>query len=366
MMNLKIALLTILAAGAPANLSPPADEVLQPYIGELDGAIKSAQERNVPVLIHVVQEGEEANDRYRGTVLKDQDLVKRSKMAVVVVVNDGSHDKRTIKIKRGEEVVTKKVCEHFFTPSCNDHKENWDRIFRRFNVEGEMKTPQALVLNPTGELAERIYAGGDIPAISSFQTALKAVEKKIGPGLTLEQLVSIKRLSGEARSRENVKDWGGAWRKWSAVLAIQAKGKFATEAQDRQPAALTKLEEEVEAARKLCAEGTACQGYRQLVALVESCRETPLEKPIAKHVKAVERDKSIKDAIKRCKVELDAESLWDDAQEQFRAGKEKKGLALIKKLLKKKYDETPIVQRAREIYADLWAKEEARRNKKKK
>ena len=47
----------------------------------------------------------------------------------------------------------------------------------------------------------------------------------------------------------------------------------------------------------------------------------------------------------------------------MRKGSEKKAKSLIKKLLKKKYDETPIVAIVRERYPDLWTAEQARRAK---
>lgn len=350
---------SILALLLPLVL--PADKPLvRPYIGELDGAIKSATERNVPILVHVVQEGEEANDRYRNGILPNEELVALSERAVVVMVNDGEHDTKTRRIERGDEVVEETVCVYYNTPSCADHFENWNVVYRRYNENGNMRTPQALVLEPDGTLSTRLYAAGEPPSIGSFKSALQKLGSKLGHGLTAAEYEEARRLRGIARAKQQSKQWTEEWKAWSQLLEIQSAGPLGEEARRSAEAAHGKMKGQLDAALARCDEDF-CAGYRELVRLEQAWKKIALGKQAAKARKALEKQKDKKAALKACKLALEAEALWDKAQELLRKGSEKPARSILVKLLKKKYDATPIVSIARERYPELWEAEKARR-----
>ena len=70
-------------------------------------------------------------------------------------------------------------------------------------------------------------------------------------------------------------------------------------------------------------------------------------------LKRAEKNKAIKAEVARMKVEVQAEDVWLEAQELLRQGKERAGMKLMQKLLRRKFRETPAADRVRAKYPDL-------------
>ena len=67
----------LLCAPLAAQKKPPVETPkLTPHVGDLESAKAQAQERNAPVLIHMVLDGEADNDSYREKVLRTRSSSK--------------------------------------------------------------------------------------------------------------------------------------------------------------------------------------------------------------------------------------------------------------------------------------------------
>ncbi|MDE0892633.1 MAG: hypothetical protein OSB14_10670, partial [Planctomycetota bacterium] len=66
-----------------------------------------------------------------------------------------------------------------------------------------------------------------------------------------------------------------------------------------------------------------------------------------------ERDKSLKDELSEIKKEMEAESIWDDADALLRRGEERKAMKLLKKLTGKKFAGTKVQALVKERFPEL-------------
>ena len=91
----------------------------------------------------------------------------------------------------------------------------------------------------------------------------------------------------------------------------------------------------------------------QLVALAEATEETPFKRGVLAFKKKVERDKALKDDIKAIKTEMEAETLWNEADRLLQRGEERKAMKLLKKINGKKFNGTQTQARVRERFPEL-------------
>ncbi len=334
------------AKGAPAKL--------EPWLGKLADAKARAKERNVPVLVHVILEGEEDNDRYRDTILADADLLKRSADAIVIVANNGTHARKTVEETIDDEKVSREVCSVYPAFAlCSQHQAAWEEIYRDFHEEnGDLKCPQTIVLLPDGQLSGGINTS-TVPPATEIVALIVEAQKKAGPGLTEEELATVLRGLEEGRNLTAAKAWPAAWKAWGTVLALTQKGPYAEEAGKEQPKALEGMRAEFE---RLCAglvPGTAAKAYQDLAAYALELAGTPLEKDAAQELKKAENNKAIRDEIKAWKLSQEADAILREARDAFDAGDTKKGERAVRKLLHKRFAETPAAEMARKLWPDL-------------
>jgi len=328
------------------------------FEGELEAARDEARKRNVPLLVLAILEGEEENDRFRGSVVGNSEIAKGTDgTAIVILTNDGTHSLKKVAVEDEEgKRVQVEVCSVFGTRSCEAHKQNWDRVYLDYTDhqggEGEWDLPETLVIRPDGTLASR-HNTGNPPPVDEFMKALLKVQRESGKGLTRDEWMLVLRELEAGRGRLQSETWAEAWRAFDAVLGVVGTGPYGTEAKAGADKALGAMRARIEAAQKLLAPETVREGFGTLLDCAQEYGGTPVEKELAAAIKEAESDKELKPLIAAYKVERAAEELWEESQELERAGDEKGARRVLRKLLGKRYTETPAAKRAREKYPDL-------------
>ncbi|MEY2745768.1 MAG: hypothetical protein RL112_810 [Planctomycetota bacterium] len=353
------ALLAFAALAAPtsAQKKPPVEAPsLAPHVGDLDSARALAKERNAPLLIHMVLDGESDNDAYRDKLLADAELVKLSLQAVVVVANNGTHKKKSIEVKSEEKdgkPAKREACESYpMYDSCAKHQRNWNELYGLYKEDsGDLRCPQAILLLPDGKQHER-WHDGTVPAADDIRGALAEAIKLAGPGLTLEQLEAVKKLAAEARATESSDDVA-TWRAWSGVLAVSARGKWADEAVAGRDAAFGRIQARTRQLQAQLAPGTVVAASRALRQLAKDLAGTPLEKEILQSLKKAESQKELKDELAKARLEEEADLLLKEAETAADLGDPKKAEKAARKLFAKKYRETGAARVGRERWPDL-------------
>ena len=339
--------------------APPKTEAAEPktFAGKLDDARKAAKERNVPILVHVMIDGEAQNDDYREKILPDKEVLAASADIIVLLANNGTHAKKTVERLVDGQKVKKEVCSAFGTDSCALHQAVFADMFREYkDDDGALYGPQAIVLLPDGKLGTRIDTRG-VPQVGEILAAIKEAVAKSGPGLSEAQLAEVKRLVDAGNASMTAHAWADATRSWNKLLAITAKSSWSAEATKGLPLCEKGLKEVLDQDLALLVPGKAAEGWSKLVAFQKECAGLPIEKEIATRLRKAEADKTIQAELAAAKLALEADQLLTEAQGFLDQKQDKKAERSVRRLLGKKYANTPAQGHARELWPD-WAKEE--------
>jgi hypothetical protein len=319
------AALTLPGSPLGAQRGKAAAPPLRPFLGSLEEARRRAAERNVPLLIHIVLEGEPQNDEYRDRILPDAALRKLSERAVVIVSNNGEHGRTKVEETVDGRTLTRSACSVYpFFEDCNGHRQTWDPLYFEYHEpNGDMKCPQTVLLSPSGELAWRFNVS-DPPPTGEVVNALQKAQKAAGPGLTNEELSRVKQLLTLARKAALEGDPAAAWRNWQAIAELLPSGLYGEEAKQGAQAAVTAMGAAVDAAEADLVPGKAAQGYARLLELDRTLAGTPLHKRVKEGLRKAERDKALQEEIAAYKLELEAQALLDEGLAELAGGDERK------------------------------------------
>lgn len=336
---------------------PPAPP-LRPFQGDLEAARREARERNVPLLLHVILEGEEQNDEYRRKVLPDPDLLRASVHAVVVVANNGNHPPEDwVEEVDGRKIPRRRCSVYPMFDNCQQHRAAWDQVYAEYQEkDGALRCPQTVICLPDGKQTWRVHDGAPPPP-SRVRAELEFAQEKAGKGLTREEFVEVKRLVGEGRTMLRAKAWPDAWRAWEGVLAIATAGRYAEEARAGIEAARAEVAADIAAAREWLVPGTAARGYARLLELEGQLKGLPPESEVRKLKLRAEKDRAIREEIRAFRLEQEAAALWREANDWLEAGQERRAERLIRKLLRPRFAATKSAAEAARQYPD-WAAEE--------
>lgn len=332
--------------------------VLTPYLGGFGSAKTLAQERNVPLLIHMILEGEPENDSYRNSVLPHQGIIEACQNAVVIIANNGEHKPKTIKERIEGREVESQVCSSYpWFQNCAQHRAPWDDLYMAYQEEdGELKLPQTILLNPAGKKAWR-KADGNPAEAKTVLAMLEREQKAAGPGLTSKQLSQVKKAEKDAKRSSDGKLWASAWREWNSILEITESGLYA----DKAKAAMPKIEAEMERILKdlksNLVPGSAAGVYSTLYTLQSEWRDTPAQAGVVRAMKSAEKDKAIKDEIREWRFEREALDLLEEAVAARDAKNDKDMKKALRKLFGKKYASTKAQAEARKEFPELAPKD---------
>lgn len=299
----------LLLLGAGATLAPGGGP--SPHLGEFDRIRQEAKERNVPLAIFVIQEGEEANDRFRDEVYFDETVIAAGRDVIVMLVNDGEHPPKKIREKgKGDRDggAEREVCSVYETPTCAAHSRYFHRIFQEYKEGDVVRTPQLLLVLPDGKVHRRLI---DEHEPKTVVRAFEETGKVAGPSLSLEELNQVKRDLSAGRAAMNRERFAEAWHAWHGIGEKCPAGPYAKEAREGMAEAELGMREDLAAAHDLFAEGKITRGYARLIELRGACAGTPLEKETDRAVRAAEKNKEWKEEIEAHQREVEAKELWD-------------------------------------------------------
>jgi hypothetical protein len=346
---IQVLVLGLVLLGAPeANAQrrkPARPQRVAYHDGSLEDALTEARERNAPLLILCCREDEEANDRFREQLRDNANLAAGVTNAIVVLANNGTHDRKKLRIK-DESGKTRdvEVCEAYHTLTCEVHKRNWDAVYQTFFADegdGAWPLPSALVVNPAGKRQTLIF-NGQPPSNDEMLRALAAARAKAGPSLNRDELKRVKRLVAAGTSNSKAKLWPGAWHAWNGVLAITQRSAWAETAERGRKQAQEGLQTRV---KELEVAGAA---YSKLAWFAFETRGTPVEKQASELLKDHRKSPHFdKQAAKGVDLEIEAEGLLRQTKALLSAGDAKGAKRAHKRLMGKKYRETPAQREGR-------------------
>lgn len=338
----------VLVPALASLLAPRAAQVLVPYPGDLRAARTEAFERNAPIVLILMLEGEEASERCRRALLESSELAKACADLPVLLGNNGLHARKKI-VEEGEGgPLEREVCALYETPSCTDHQRVFDQAFQAFAENDQLWAPQLLVLAPDATLATR-FSNRDVPPLAKVLEAIAQAREKAGPVLDAAALGEVRGRTVLAQRAAQAQDQPGAWQAWRAVLALAPAGPHAEEARAGIERARAALERELAELQARLVPGQAAAAWTRLVELLERCDGLECERALRAALKEAESKRELREELAGAKLEREARAALAEVEEALRAGDERKAERLVRKLLRsKKLAGTETARSARE------------------
>ena len=351
-----VILLSVFALTGSMNGLTTSTEVprLDPHKGDLESAQKEALERNAPLIIHILLEGGEHSGEYRDAILGDNELIKASSACVVIVANNGEHTQTTItekvkgKSRKRTACSVYKMCEN-----CEHHRKAFNALYNEYQEEsGDLICPQVIICTPKGKVSFNDKSR-EAQQASSIIKGIKTALKEAGKGLSADELLIVKGHNVAATNAAKSENWPVTWKRSQVILELIDVGKWAEQARSAQANSLAKMRAQLAALKERFVPGQVAAAWRELIALTEATKDTPFAREVMVSKKKIERDKTLKDDISAIKTEMEAESIWNEADGLLRRGEERKATKLLKKLLEKKFTGTETQARVRERFPEL-------------
>ncbi len=303
-------------------------------------AFEEAKERGVPLMIAVIQDGEEANEGVLKDIIKAKEFAGASRGTVNLVACRGDEKEHGTKDEtHGNSTV--KVCAKFGSITCAQHRKVEQGVFRDFAHDGGVKTPMVLIVQPDLTVLSQLI---DRNPMEAYLEAFAEAEKKWPNGFTREEAERIR------EDLARVQDWiaGGDFdRVIEFALPIRkrgSKGALSTrvdaalkEVEDLGKEELSSIEEQVTAKDFLPA-------LDRLEKMVAKYRGLPLETIAKERRAALEKSPQVKAVVMKAKRETSAREMLTSADQLKAAGDAEKAA--------KKY------QTLREKFADTEAGKE--------
>jgi len=323
------------------------------FHGKLADAQAQAKERNVPLVICCVLDGEEASDRFQASLKSDGNLDALDQIAILIIANNGDHDREEIEV-RGDDgkLIEKSVCSAFGTDDCDAHKQHWDAVYKEYVMPdgGEWILPEALVVRPDGKLHGR-YGDSDVPSTSTIVRSVELVQKELGRGVLASDLKRLREEVTMAQTMARAKLWAESWQSWTLAQGWAPTGPHADSAKAGLSEALKGMRSELEKQSKRLVDATLEDAYRNLRAL--GFDDSPIEKEVGKILSKARRNAAFKSRLAEVDLELESEALLDEIVAALKADDKKQAKRLLRKLLSKKLAQTPAARAASERYKDL-------------
>jgi hypothetical protein len=329
------------------------------FHGKLSEAQAEAKERNVPLVVCCVLEGEEASDRLQEALSEDKSFASLGTVAILLVANNGDHEQKEIRAKDANgKRIKKSVCSAFGTDDCDAHKVHWDTVYKDYVMPdgGEWMLPDIYLIRPNGKLERRFLEGsyddsGGGPPVSTVAREVETFKKILGPGVRTEDLVDLRREVTMAQAMAKAKLWADSWRAWSKVSGLAPSGPHAEAAKSGMELALKEMKLSLETQAKRMVPETLEDAYRRIRAM--DFDDSPIEREVGKVLGAARRNPKLKPRLAEIDLILEAEELLEGIEAALQA--KNKGLAkrLLRKLASKKLGHTPAAELAKERYKDL-------------
>ena len=329
------------------------------FHGKLSEAQAEAKERNVPLVVCCVLEGEEASGRLKEALNEDQSFASLTGGAILLLANNGDHEQKEIKVKDAAgKRVKKSVCSAFGTDDCDSHKLHWDTVYKDYVMPdgGEWMLPDIYLIRPNGKLERRFLKGsyddsGGGPPVSTVAREVETFKKIIGPGVRAEDLADLRREATMAQAMARAKLWADSWRAWSNVSELAPGGPHSEAAKSGLEVAMKEMKLTLETQVKRLVPATLEDAYRRVRAM--DFDDSPIEREVDRVLSAVRRDPALKARLAEIDLMLDAEELLEDIEEALQAKNTGLAKRLLRKLAGKKLGQTPAAETARERYKDL-------------
>ena len=305
--------------------------------GTWDDALAEARRRNVPLLIAINVDGEEANERavaFYGT----PEFAALSSRCVPIIASVGSHE--DAKGRSGPP-----VCGRFGSVTCGHHRALEARIRKQFfgGPEVPIPAPHHLVVQPDLNVSWR--DAGDVPSIDAVQGALAKVQAALGRGLSAAQAAEADALLQRLREARERSEPATVLKDAAALQGLGAGTPHEAAWKALEQEVHRDVERALEAWSDQAKSGNALDALRGLDSWAPHLRGTPFERPAKKLTSEIRSTPVGREAAKMLEREARALPFLELAREAERAGEWTKAVRQYE-VITARAPGTPLAERA--------------------
>jgi len=341
--------LPVLAGSPGAALAAPPDERVS-WRADYDAAFEEARERNVPVLVAVIQDGENENERMVRACYSNRDFVRLTEMTVNVIASRGtSEDHGVIEVEVDGR--TRRLCEKYGSVACFEHQDLEFAVFRDFSKDGSIDTPYHALVHPLDHRVLGFY--DDYIDRASLMSLIKKAQREVGEGLDAEEYERVKAALASAESHLESKEVPAAVEALEEVSRVRADGGIA----DRVREKLDSIEETgyelLAKGKEAAASGKYPTAFQHLMAVKEGFASfRKLQREANRAERKWKSDPEGRKAAKAIELEPEAKERLESARRFLDGQNYERGLEHLGDLLDR-YDGTPSAVRAAELLEAL-------------
>jgi tetratricopeptide (TPR) repeat protein len=346
--------LAVLAAALAAG---PRDPQIR-WCPDYDQAFVEARDRNVPVLVAFIQDGEAQNEQMVTECYSDRPFIRQTKLTVNLIASQGTSDRHGVAEAKGPDGTVRKVCKKFGSVTCIEHQQIERRAFLDFSTDGTIHTPHHVLVTPDGEVITR---ADDYIECSQLMSMIQMARARVGPGLDQDTYETVQENLEKGEAALASKEYGTALECFTRAADVKALAPILERVREKRDALVAKGWELLEESKRLAKE----KQYVEALSILEDIQgEFRRVRDLAREVKTqkdlLHANPEAQEARRILELEPRAKKLLARAMEAFREENYAGSAALLASVLEK-FEGTPSAKIARARLEELKSDPEMRR-----
>lgn len=305
---LLLLVLVCVSSHAQSPLSQPTQ--VRWWRGAFDDAFERAKLRNVPILLAIIQDGEEANERLVAGLFPDKSFVALTEETVPLICSRSDHDTKSQQI----DGRTLHVCSKFGHVACTTHRRQEAVMYHRFFAGKQLSTPQVLVVLPDGKIVGQIL---DVAGPASYRSAVKKAVRKMGGGISRRDLDGIAKRLSLARTALANDELGIAWGHAAKVVEAGGKSELAAKGLELQKRIRAAIDQELRDLESVNSEEDMWKALELCSSLGEKLKGTPLGTQLLKTQRKLKRKKLGRQVAAKMKRQARLYPRWKKALKSY-------------------------------------------------
>lgn len=191
------------------------------FQNDFDRAFEEAKERNVPVLVGLIQDGEAENERIVTETYRNKKFIDLSRGLVVLVGSRGLSTEHGYD-EQDRDGKTKRICSKFGAITCTEHQSVEVAIFREYSKNGRVDTPLHILIHPVD--GRRLGEADDYISMSRLSSLVKKAQREVGRGLDDDEYFEVLAELEAAKKAMEEKQYEVALEELGKIADLQAGG----------------------------------------------------------------------------------------------------------------------------------------------
>lgn len=291
-------------------------------------AFQEATERGVPLMILIVEDDEEANEDCWANTYNAPEFVRATRRTVNVIANRGTQEAHGV-IETTVNKRPKRLCAKFGSITCADHNKSAVGMFRDFAREGQVKTPQVLLVLPDQTIVASHIDRTPMPELLG---AFAKAERKLPNGLDQDEAAALRqglldaRVWMEEKNYPKVVQFALPYQKRDTSANLVANVRHLMDKVEKAgKTELNQVQANLEAKEYVAA-------VEQLEAMAARYRRTPIEAVVKEQRTRLKKNREVKAALTKAKREVAARKLLENADTLLEKGQDSRAEKLYERI----------------------------------